>query len=101
MSDGEISVVTAEVRRCADAMDVAAIEASASRVAVAAAIAGDTAAWQKAARPGFAEFVDVLEGQAKRIRAELTGLSDKLRAAAAAYDRQDAEGGAALNDSMR
>jgi uncharacterized protein YukE len=98
---GEIYVVTAEVRRSADHVEVVAAEASSSRTALAAAMSGNTAAWKSAGRGGFEKFIDVLEQQAARLRTDLTGLGDKLRAAADVYERQDLEGGAALDTSMR
>jgi uncharacterized protein YukE len=100
MSD--IYVVTAEVRRSADAMDVVANEASSSRAAVADSITGQGAtAWKTEGRAGFAKFVDILEAQAGRLRADLTDLGAKLRAAAEVYEKQDQEAGGALDSSVR
>lgn len=102
MTHGEIYVLTSEVRRSADAMEVVAVEASTSRAALADSISGlGSAAWKTAGRSGFAKFIDSVDAQAGRLRAELIDLGDKLRAAADAYDDQDAEGGAALDVSVR
>lgn len=101
MSTENVYVVTAEVRRSADQMDAVASEASSSRSRVADSISGQEAGWKPLGRPGFAKFVDILEDQAARLRADLTDLGDKLRAAAAVYEQQDHEGGAALDTSVR
>jgi uncharacterized protein YukE len=102
MSHPEIYVVTAEVRRSADAMDVVADEASSSRAAVADSISGlGTTAWKTAGRAGFAKFVDILDDQAGRLRADLTDLGAKLRTAADVYEKQDREAGGALDSSVR
>lgn len=101
MSHPEIYVVTAEVRRSADAVDVVANEASSSRAAVADSISGQgQAAWQTAGRPGFAKFIDILDAQAGRLRADLTDLGAKLRTAADVYEKQDLEAGEALDSSV-
>lgn len=96
----EIEVDTAEVRRSADQMGVVAQEASSSRSAVADSISGQTAAWKQAGTAGFSKFVGILEQQAERLRTDLDGLSEKLRAAADVYDQQDREGGEALNSTI-
>jgi uncharacterized protein YukE len=102
MSQPEVYVVTADVRRSADAVDVVADDASSSRAAVADGISGDgTAAWKGAGRAGFSKFVDILDAQAGRLRADLTDLGAKLRTAADAYDTQDHEAGGALDSSVR
>lgn len=101
MSGPHVHVETAAVRLSADQMHVVAEEASSSRAGVAGSIAGQESAWKTAGRPGFAAFVDILEQQAQRLRTDLTDLGDKLRAAADVYDRQDAAGGAALDESVR
>jgi uncharacterized protein YukE len=102
MSHPEIRVATAEVRRSADAMDVVADEASSSRAAVADSISGQgTAAWKTAGRAGFAKFIDILDEQAARLRADLTDLGAKLRTAADVYEKQDLEAGGALDNSVR
>jgi hypothetical protein len=44
---------------------------------------------------------NVTVAQAERLRTDLTDLSDKLRAAADVYDRQDNEAGGALDSSVR
>ncbi|WP_193046836.1 type VII secretion target [Mycolicibacterium baixiangningiae] len=98
MSD--VYVVPAEVRRSADQMHVVAQEAAMSRSGVADSIAGQTAAWKQAGTPGYSKFIAILEAQAERLRADLTDLGDKLRAAADVYDRQDQEGGDALDRSV-
>lgn len=96
----EIEVDTAEVRRSADQMSVVAQEAASSRSGVADSISGQTAAWKQAGTPGFSKFVGILEAQAERLRTDLTGLGDKLRAAADVYDQQDHEGGEALDSTV-
>lgn len=101
MTYGNLSVVTAEVRRSADQMQVVADEAASSRAAVADSISTQGAAWKQAGTPGFGKFIDILETQAQRLRTDLTDLSDKLRAAADVYDRQDHEAGAALDGAVR
>lgn len=101
MSSPEVYVVTAEVRRSADQVTVVAEEAATSRTALAGSIGGQQSAWQTAGKPGFAAFIDVLEEQAARLRSDLTDLGEKLRAAADVYDRQDQEGGAAFDESVR
>lgn len=101
MSTENVYVVTAEVRRSADQMDAVAREASSSRAGVADSLSGQEAGWKSAGRPGFAKFIDILEAQAERLRADLTELGDKLRAAAGVYEQQDHEGGAALDTSVR
>jgi len=102
MSQPDVYVVTAEVRRSADAMDVVANEAASSRAAVADNVSTQgSAAWKNAGRPGFSKFVDVLDSQAARLRADLTGLADKLRAAADVYEQQDHEAGGALDSTVR
>lgn len=100
MSHPEIYVVAAEVRRSADQMDVVAQEASSSRAAVADSISTQGSAWKQAGTPGFTKFIDILETQAQRLRADLTDLGNKLRAAADVYERQDSEAGGALDSSM-
>lgn len=101
MTHPHVYVVTAEVRRCADHAEVVAQDASASRTAVAAAMSGTTSAWKSLGRSGFENFIDILDRQAARLRTDLTGLADRLRAAAEKYERQDMEGGAALDTSVR
>lgn len=101
MTGRDVHVETAAVRMSSDQLHVVAEEAASSRSAVAAGIAGQESAWKTAGRPGFAAFIDILDQQAQRLRADLTDLADKLRAAADVYDRQDAAGGAALDGSVR
>ena len=48
-----------------------------------------SAAWKSALRTGFAKFIDILDTQAGRLRADLTDLGNKLRAAADVYEKQD------------
>ena len=101
MSHRDVYVVTMEVRRSADAMEVVANEASSSRAALADSITGQGhPAWKTAGRAGFAKFIDILDAQAGRLRADLTDLGAKLRAAADVYDKQDLEAGAALDSSV-
>lgn len=102
VSHPQIHVNTGEVRRSADAVDVVADEASSSRAAVADSISTQgTPAWGSAGRAGFAKFVDIVDEQAARLRADLTDLGAKLRAAADVYDKQDHEAGGALDSSVR
>ena len=101
MTQGNVSVATAEVRRSADQMDVVADEAASSRSAVADSVSTQGTAWKEKGTPGFEKFVGVLEAQAERLRTDLTELGDKLRAAADVYDRQDSEAGGALDSSVR
>jgi WXG100 family type VII secretion target len=101
VSGPNVYVETAQVRLSADQMDVVATEAATSRDAVAGSIAGQESAWKTAGKPGFAKFVDILEEQAQRLRTDLHDLGDKLRAAADVYDRQDQEGGSAIDESVR
>jgi uncharacterized protein YukE len=96
-----LSVVTAEVRRSADQMDVVAEEAFSSRTAVADSISTQGTGWKEKGTPGFGKFVGILEAQAERLRTDLTHLGDKLRAAADVYDQQDNEAGDALDSSVR
>jgi uncharacterized protein YukE len=100
VSHPEVRVATADVRRSADAMDAVAHEASSSRAALADSISGQGSAWKSAGRAGFATFIDILDTQAGRLRADLTDLGAKLRVAADVYEKQDAEAGGALEDSM-
>ena len=95
MSHPENYVVTS-----ADQMDVVAQEASSSRAAVADSISTQGSAWKQAGTPGFTKFIDILETQAQRLRADLTDLGNKLRAAADVYEKQDSEAGGALDSSM-
>jgi WXG100 family type VII secretion target len=101
VSGPHVEVDTAQVRLSADQMDVVANEAATSRDAVAGSVAGQESAWKSAGRPGFAKFVGILEDQAQRLRTDLTGLAGALRAAADVYERQDQEGGSALDASVR
>ncbi len=101
MTHGNVSVATAEVRRSADQMHVVAGEASSSRAAVADSVSTQGAGWKQQGTPGFTKFVGVLEAQAERLRADLTDLGDKLRAAADVYDQQDHEAADALDSSVR
>ncbi len=101
MTQGDVSVVTAEVRLSADQMSVVAGEASSSRAAVADSVSTQGAGWKEKGRPGFGKFIDVLEAQAERLRTDLTALGDALRAAADVYDRQDQEAGGALDSAVR
>jgi WXG100 family type VII secretion target len=101
VSGQNVHVETAAVRLSADQMHVVAEEASTSRAGVAGSIAGQESGWKTAGKPGFAKFVDILESQAQRLRADLTDLGDKLHAAADVYDRQDQEGASALGSSVR
>ena len=82
-------------------MTVVAGEASSSRATVADSVSTQSAAWKQKGTPGFTKFVDILETQAERLRADLTDLGDKLRVAADVYDRQDNEAGGALDSSVR
>jgi uncharacterized protein YukE len=100
VSQPEIYVVTSEVRRSADQMDVVAQEASSSRASVADSISTQGSGWKQAGTPGFNKFVEILETQAARLRADLTELGGKLRAAADVYEKQDLEAGGALDSSM-
>lgn len=101
MTYGGVDVVTADVRRSADQMQVVAEEAASSRAAVADSVSTQGAAWKQAGTPGFGKFVDILEEQAQRLCTDLTDLADKLRAAADVYDRQDHEAGGALDAAVR
>lgn len=101
MTQGNVSVVTAEVRRSADEMEVVAGEASSSRAAVADSISTQGTGWKQQGTPGFTKFVGILDAQAERLRTHLTELGDKLRAAADVYDQQDHEAGGALASSVR
>jgi uncharacterized protein YukE len=101
VTQGDVNVSTAEVRRSADQMDVVAHEASSSRAAVADSVSTQGTAWKEQGTPGFGKFVDVLEAQAERLRTDLTDLADKLRAAADVYEQQDHEAGGALDSSVR
>jgi uncharacterized protein YukE len=101
MTQGNVNVATAEVRRSADQMDVVADEASSSRSAVADSVSTQGTGWKEKGTPGFGKFVDILEAQADRLRTDLTYLGDKLRAAADVYDKQDQEAGGALDSSVR
>ncbi|CAM3549193.1 WXG100 family type VII secretion target [Mycobacterium frederiksbergense] len=101
MTQGDVSVVTAEVRRSADQMSVVAGEASSSRAAVADSVSTQGAGWKEKGTPGFGKFIDVLEAQAERLRTDLTALGDALRAAADVYDQHDQEAGGALDSAVR
>ena len=101
MTQDNLNVVTAEVRRSADQMDVVAEEASSSRSAVADSMSTQGSGWKEKGTPGFGKFVGVLEAQAQRLRTDLTDLGGKLRAAADVYDKQDHEAGSALDSSVR
>jgi WXG100 family type VII secretion target len=101
MTQGNVNVATAEVRRSADQMDVVADEVSSSRSAVADSVSTQGTGWKEKGTPGFGKFVDILEAQADRLRTDLTDLGDKLRAAADVYDKQDQEAGGALDSSVR
>lgn len=101
MTQGNVSVATAEVRRSADQMDVVAEEAASSRTAVADSVSTQGAGWKEKGTPGFGKFVGILEAQAQRLRTDLTDLGDKLRAAADVYDKQDNEAGGALDSALR
>lgn len=101
MSQGDVYVVTAEVRRSADQMSVVASDASASREAVADSVSTQGAGWKEKGTPGFDKFIDVLETQAQRLRTDLTALGDSLRAAADVYDQQDNEAGGAIDSTVR
>jgi uncharacterized protein YukE len=101
MTQGNVNVVTAEVRQSADQMTVVAGEASSSRAAVADSVSTQGAAWKEQGTPGFTKFVDVLEAQAERLRSDLTQLGDALRAAADLYDQQDQEAGGAIDSTVR
>jgi uncharacterized protein YukE len=101
VTQGNVTVTTAEVRRSADQMDVVAEEAASSRAAVADSVSTQGAGWKEKGTPGFGKFVGVLEDQAERLRTDLTDLGDKLRAAADVYDKQDVEAGGAFDSSMR
>jgi hypothetical protein len=101
VSQGDVHVVTAEVRRSADQLDVVAEEASSSRKVLADSVSTQGAGWKEKGTPGFGKFVGVLEDQAERLRTDLTDLGNKLRAAADVYDEQDSEAGEALDSSVR
>ncbi|AEV72565.1 Protein of unknown function (DUF2580) [Mycolicibacterium rhodesiae NBB3] len=101
MTQGNVNVVTAEVRRSADQMDVLAEEASSSRSAVADSVSTQGAGWKEKGTPGFGKFVGILEAQSQRLRTDLTDLGDKLRIAADVYDKQDHEAGGAFDSSVR
>ena len=101
MTQGNVNVVTAEVRRSADQMTVVAGEASSSRAAVADSVSTQGAAWKQQGTPGFTKFVGVLEAQAERLRTDLRQLGDALRAAADVYDQQDHEAGGAIDSTVR
>ena len=101
MTQGNVSVVTAEVRRSADEMEVVAGETWSSRAAVADSISTQGTGWKQRGTPGFTKFVGILDAQAERLRTDLTELGDKLRAAADVYDQQDHEAGGALDSSVR
>jgi uncharacterized protein YukE len=102
MTQGNVNVVTAEVRQSADQMTVVAGEASSSRAAVADSVSTQgAAAWKQQGTPGFTKFVDVLEAQAERLRSDLTQLGDALHAAADVYDQQDQEAGGAIDSTVR
>lgn len=101
MTQGNVNVTTAEVRKSADQVDVVADEASSSRSAVADSVSTQGAGWKEKGTPGFGKFVAILETQAERLRTDLTDLGDKLRAAADVYDKQDSEAGGALDTSVR
>ena len=101
MTQGYLSVATAEVRRSAAQMDVVAEAASASRSAVADSVSTQGAGWKEKGTPGFGKFVGVLDAQAERLHADLTDLGDTLRAAADVYDKQDSEAGGAFDSSVR
>lgn len=101
MTQGDVSVVTAEVRLSADQMSVVAGEASSSRAAVADSVSTQGAGWKQKGTPGFGTFIDVLGVQAERLRTDLTALGDALRAAADVYDQQDHEAGGAFDSAVR
>lgn len=100
MTQPEIYVVTAELRRSGDHAELVGRDASSSRAALAGAMSGTPGAWKSAGRSGFEGFIDILEQQTSRLRNDLTELGDRLRAAADAYDRQDMEASVALADSI-
>ena len=101
MTQGNVNVTPAEVRKSADQMDVVGEEASSSRSAVADSVSTQGTGWKEKGAPGFGKFVGILEAQAERLRTDLTDLSDKLRAAADVYDKQDSEAGGALDSFVR
>lgn len=101
MTQGNVHVVTADVRRSADQMQVVADEASTSRAAAADSISTQGSAWKQQGSPGFGKFVEICEAQAERLRTDLTELADKLRTAADVYDQQDHEAGSALDSTVR
>jgi uncharacterized protein YukE len=96
----EVYVVTAELRRSGDHAELVGRDASSSRGALAGAMSGTSGAWKSAGRGGFEGFIDLLEQQTHRLRTDLTELGDRLRAAADAYDRQDLEASVALGNSV-
>ena len=98
MSAPEIRVTPSEVRQSAAPMDAVAHRASSSRDAVADEMSGHTSAWQAAGRAGFANFIGILQLQADRLRADLGDLADKLRVADHAYEDQELESSAALDN---
>jgi len=101
VTQGNVNVTPAEVRKSADQMDVVGEEASSSRSAVADSVSTQGTGWKEKGTPGFGKFVGILEAQAERLRTDLTDLSDKLRAAADVYDKQDSEAGGALDSFVR
>lgn len=100
MTNPEVRVTPAEVRKSADQMDAVAHDAASSRAGLADSISGQIMAWKQAGTPGFGEFVDLIEAQAERLRTDLTDLRDKLRDAAGVYERQDHEAGSAIDTSV-
>ena len=100
MSHPEIYVVTAEVRRSADQMDVVA------RKRHRAARPWRTAFLPRARRgsrpepPASQSSLTSSKPRHNALRADLTDLGNKLRAAADVYEKQDSEAGGALDSSM-
>jgi uncharacterized protein YukE len=101
MTQGDVTVSTALVRLSADQVGVVAQEAHSSRAAAADSVSTQGAGWKEKGTPGFGKFIDVLEAQAERLRADLMALGDSLHAAADVYDQQDQEAGGALDGAVR
>lgn len=99
MTASEIRVAPQQVRRSAAEADTVADRAGTSRDDVADGIAGFSSGWQSAGRPGFGNFIGILQTQADRLRADLGGLADDLRAAADTYESQE-QTTAAVVDSL-
>lgn len=97
MSANEIRVTPQQVLESAVSMDAVAQRASSSRDAVADEVSAHTSAWQDRGRAGFGNFIGILQAQADRLRADLGGLADDLRAVAGAYQGQEQTNAAAVD----